>query len=90
MVDLAWNRRKPRARTWTFDDLDRSSRYVMLFDPRSFRWEVYEAGSSSPLVTRVHLNRRSRFDGDGGPATPRRARPEGPRRARPATATSDG
>jgi hypothetical protein len=61
---MAHNRKRARARTWVFEDLDRDQAYVLYFDPASFRWEVMSEGSTAPLVTRVHLNRRSAWDGD--------------------------
>lgn len=80
---MARNRKRPRARTWTFDDLDRSCTYRLTFDPIAFRWEVRQEGEPEPLVTRVHRNRRSAWEGDRqetGPATgPQAAEPRGHR-----------
>lgn len=78
---MAHNRKRPRARTWSFEDLDREQTYRLSFDPIAFRWEVRPVGTSDPVVTRVHRNRRSRWEGDRtagvSDAGPQAAEPRG-------------
>lgn len=67
---VAWNRTRPRARTWVLEDLDRQVHYELYFDPDAFRWEVRAPGEP-PVVTRIHTNRRSFWEGDRAePANP--------------------
>lgn len=60
---MAHNRKRPRARTWVLEDLDRDAVYVLRFDPEAFRWECFDMDGER-IVTRVHLNRRSAWEGD--------------------------
>lgn len=60
----AWNRAKPRARTWVWSDLDPQCVYLIWFDAQAWRWEAQDVNTSQPVRTRVATNRRSRWTGD--------------------------
>jgi hypothetical protein len=82
-MTMAPNRRRPRARRWTLEDLDREQAYRLHFDPVAFRWEVVDQAGEA-VVTRVHINRRSAYAGDRLDAGAERTQPAPPASEAPA------
>lgn len=88
-MGMAHNRKRPRARTWTLEDLDREAIYSLFFDDEAFRWVVVDE-QGEPVVTRIHINRRSSWNGDrpGAARTPPAA--GGAEAAKPRASVADG